>query len=181
MGIYQFEGKKPSIGKGTFVHPEATIIGDVTIGEGSYIGPGARIRGDWGAVVIGAGSNIQENCVIHVFPGETALLGPRSHIGHGAILHTATLGEHVLVGMGAIIMDWAAIGDGCCIGAGAVVTERTTIPANKLVLGIPAKVVSEISDAMRQSLAAATEFYLALPPRCYRDLVQVTLEDCRVD
>lgn len=181
MSIYQFEGKKPSIGKGTFVHPEATIIGDVTIGEGCYIGPGARIRGDWGAVVIGSGSNIQENCVIHVYPGETALLGSRSHIGHGAILHTATLGEHVLVGMGAIIMDWASIGDGCCIGAGALITEKTIIPPNKLVLGVPAKVVSEISDTMRQSLNAATGFYLALPPRCHRSLKQVTLEECQID
>jgi len=181
MGIYQFEGKKPSIGKGTFVHPEATIIGDVIIGEGSYIGSGARIRGDWGAVVIGSGSNIQENCVIHVYPGETALLGSRSHIGHGAILHTVTLGEHVLVGMGAIIMDWVTIGDGCCIGTGALVTEKTTIHPNMLVLGVPAKVVSEISESMRQSLNAATDFYLALPPRYHRSLVQVTLEECQID
>lgn len=181
MGIYRFEDKKPSIGKSTFVHPEATIIGAVTIGEGCYIGPGARIRGDWGAVVIGSGSNIQENCVIHVYPGETASLGSRSHIGHGAILHTATLGEHVLVGMGAIIMDLVTIGDGCCIGSGALVTERTTIPPNKLVLGVPAKVVSDISDAMRQGLNAATGYYLALPPRCHRSLVQVTLEECQID
>ncbi|AGL03089.1 gamma carbonic anhydrase family protein [Desulfoscipio gibsoniae] len=181
MGIYQFEGKKPSIGKGTYVHPDATIIGDVTIGEGCYIGPGACIRGDWGAIVIGSGSNIQENCVIHVFPGETALLGPRSHIGHGSILHTPTLGEHVLVGMGAIIMDWAEIGDGCCIGAGALVTEKTVIPPNKLVLGVPAKVVAEISDKMRQSLNDATAYYLALPPRCHRGMVEVTLEECQID
>ncbi|MCL6645644.1 MAG: gamma carbonic anhydrase family protein, partial [Dehalococcoidia bacterium] len=152
MAFYEFEGKKPVIGKGTYVHPEATIIGDVRIGEGCYIGPGARIRGDWGAVVIGPGSNIQENCVIHVMPGDTAILGPKSHIGHGAILHTPRLGEHVLVGMGAIIMDYAVIGDGCCIGAGAVVREKTEVPPNKLVLGVPAKVASDIGEDMRKHL-----------------------------
>ncbi len=177
MAIYQFEGKRPSIGKGSYIHPEATIAGDVVIGGGCYVGAGARIRGDWGSIVIGPGSNIQENCVIHVYPGETARLGPRSHIGHGAILHTPRLGEHVLVGMGAIIMDWAEIGDGCCIGAGALVTEKTVIPPNKLVLGAPARVAADISDKMRQSLVAATGFYLALPPRCLDGMREINLEE----
>jgi len=181
MGIYRFEGKKPSIGKGTYVHPDATIIGDVTIGEGCYIGAGACIRGDWGAIEIGSGSNIQENAVIHVFPDKKAILGPRSHIGHGAILHTPTLGEHVLVGMGAIIMDYANIGDGCCIGAGALVVEKTVIPPFKLVLGAPAKAVADINDAKRQALDGSTAYYIALPPRCHKGMVQVTLEECRVD
>jgi len=178
MAFYEFEGKRPVIGKNTYVHPEATIIGDVTIGEGCYIGAGACIRGDWGAVVIGSGSNIQENCVIHVLPGETAHLGSKSHIGHGAILHTPRLGEHVLVGMGAIIMDLANIGDGCCIGAGAVITGKTDIPPGKLVLGAPAKAVADITDEMRKSLEEATGFYLALPPRCHQSLREVPLENC---
>lgn len=177
MAIYEFEGKRPSIGKGCFIHPEATIIGDVKIGEGCYVGAGACIRGDWGSVEIGPKSNIQENCVIHVFPNETAILGPRSHIGHGSILHTPKLGEHVLVGMGAIIMDWAEIGDGCCIGAGALITERASIPPNKLVLGAPAKVVSDISDSMRQFLEAATGFYIALSPRCLEGMKEIKLEE----
>ncbi|KKM12499.1 carbonic anhydrase [Clostridiales bacterium PH28_bin88] len=181
MAVYQFEGKKPSIGKGSFIHPEATIIGNVTIGEGCYIGSGARIRADWGIVVIGPRSNIQENCVIHVYPEETSMLGPRSHIGHGAILHTVTLGERVLVGMGAIIMDWVDVGDGCCIGAGALVTEKTIIPPNKLVLGAPARVVADISVNMRQSLERATGYYLALPPRCHQGLLEVTLGECLTD
>ncbi|MCL6611421.1 MAG: gamma carbonic anhydrase family protein [Peptococcaceae bacterium] len=177
MAIYEFEGKCPSIGKGSYIHPEATIIGDVVMGEGCYVGAGARIRGDWGSIVIGPGSNIQENCVIHVYPGETARLGPRSHIGHGAILHTPKLGEHVLVGMGAIIMDWAEIGDGCCVGAGALITERTVIPPNKLVLGAPARVAGEISEKMRRFLETATGFYLALPPRCLNGMREIRLED----
>ncbi|MCG9966524.1 gamma carbonic anhydrase family protein [Pelotomaculum terephthalicicum JT] len=179
MAFYEFEGKKPVVDESSYVHPEATIIGDVTIGEGCYIGPGARIRGDWGSVVIGPGSNVQENCVIHVLPGETAILGPRSHIGHSAILHTPRLGEHVLVGMGAVIMDFATIGDGCCIGAGAVITAKTNIPPGKLVVGAPAKAVADIKDEMRKSLEEATGYYLALPPRCHQSLKQVSPEDCR--
>jgi len=177
LAIYEFEEKRPSIGKDSYIHPEATIIGDVTMGEGCYVGAGARIRGDWGAVVIGPGSNIQENCIIHVYPNETAILGPRSHVGHGAILHTPKLGEHVLVGMGAVIMDWAEIGDGCCIGAGALITERTVIPPRKLVLGAPAKVVADISDQMEQFLNIATGFYLALPPRCLQSMKEIDLEE----
>ncbi|MCL6635067.1 MAG: gamma carbonic anhydrase family protein [Peptococcaceae bacterium] len=178
MAFYEFEGKRPVIGKGTYVHPEATIIGDVRIGEGCYIGPGARIRGDWGAVIIGPGSNIQENCIIHVVPGDTAVLGPKSHIGHGAILHTPRLGEHVLVGMGAIIMDYAVIGDGCCIGAGAVVREKSEIPPNKLVLGVPAKVAADIGEDMKKHLEWATGCYLALPPRCLGGMREVPPGEC---
>jgi len=171
--IYEFEGKRPSIGKGSYIHPSATIIGAVKMGEGCYVGAGACIRGDWGSVEIGPKSNIQENCVIHVIPGETAKLGPRNHIGHGAILHTPILGEHVLVGMGAIIMDRAEIGDGCCIGAGSLITEKTVIPPNKLVLGAPARVAGDISEY----LDLATGFYMALPPRCLDSMKELKLEE----
>lgn len=181
MALYEFEGKRPRIGKGSYVHPEATIVGDVRIGEGCYIGPGARIRGDWGAIVIGDRSNIQENCVIHVIPNTTAVLGPRSHIGHGAVLHTPQLGEHVLVGMGAIIMDWVTIGDGSCIGAGALVTERMVIPPNKLVLGVPAKVVGDLNEELRRHLDWGTEYYIALPPRCYKGMHEIPLETCLIE
>lgn len=177
MAIYEFEGKKPVIGKGTYIHPEATIIGDVTIGEGCYIAAGARIRGDWGSIVIGNGSNIQENCIIHVYPGRHGIMGPRSHIGHGAILHTPNLGEHVLIGMGAIVMDDVTIGEGCCISAGALVKEKTTIPPFKLAVGVPAKIIADISEEMKNSLEEATSYYLALPPRCHQGIRQIDLEE----
>jgi carbonic anhydrase/acetyltransferase-like protein (isoleucine patch superfamily) len=178
LAFYEFEGKKPVIGENTYVHPEATIIGDVIIGEGCYIGPGARIRGDWGKITIGPGSNIQDNCVIHVLPGETAVLGPRSHIGHGAILHGPILGEHVLVGMGAIIMDYVTIGDDSCVGAGAMVTANTNIPPRKLILGSPAKAVADIDEKMYRNLAEATAWYLALPPRYLSTAKQLSPEEC---
>lgn len=173
MGIYEFEGSIPVIGKGCYIHPEATIIGDVTLGEGCYVGAGARIRGDWGRIVIGSNSNIQENCVIHVGIGETALLGNRSHIGHGVILHSPTLGEHVVVGMGAIIMDRSEIGYGCCIGAGTVVTQNTVIPPNKLVIGVPGRIISDIPETMKKSLDEGTAYYIALPNRCHEGLKEI--------
>jgi len=170
MPLYEFEGKRPRIAESAFVYPEAVIIGDVVIGEGCYVGPGAMIRGDWGAIVIGAKSNIQENCVIHVAPDETALLGERSHIGHGAILHGPTLEEHVIVGMGAIIMDGAVVGAGCCIGAGALIPAGTKIPPGRLYLGSPAKDAGPISEKMEKFLEYATGVYIAQPPRLFKGL-----------
>lgn len=173
MGIYEFEGNKPSIGEGSFIHPEATIIGNVTLGEGCYVGAGARIRGDWGKIIIGHESNIQENCVIHVGVEETAQLGVRSHIGHGAILHSTTLGEHVFVGMGSIIMTGTEIGEGCCIGAGALVTENKVIPPHKLVVGMPAKIIGEVSETMKKTLEEGTDYYIGLSPRCKKGLKEI--------
>ena len=177
MAIFEFEGKRPSIGKGSYISQEATIIGGVTLGEGCYVAPGARIRGDWGKITIGAGSNIQENCIIHVYPGCEAVLGPRSHIGHGAILHTPQLAKHVLIGMGAIIMDNASIGDGCLIGAGALVLENTIIPPNKLVVGSPAKIVADLSETAQSNLDEVTSYYIALPARCHKGIIQISLEE----
>lgn len=178
--IFEFEGKRPRIGAGTYVHPEATIIGDIVIGEGCFIGAGARLRGDWGRIKIGSRSNIQENCIIHVHPGHQAFMGERSHIGHGAVVHTPMFGDHVLVGMAAIVMDFAEIGDGCCIGAGTLVTEKSIIPPYKLVVGIPGKIVGDIDQRMRASLDAATAHYIALPPRCLGSMKQLDLEEVMV-
>lgn len=177
MAIFEFEGKRPSIGKGSYIAPEATIIGDVTLGENCYVAPGARLRGDWGKITIGAGSNIQDNCIIHAYPGGETIIGQRSHLGHGSILHTPKLGEHVVVGMGAIIMDDVKIGDGCLIAAGALVSAKTVILPNKLVVGIPAKIVAELSDKTIESLEEGTGYYLALPERCHKGIKQISLQE----
>lgn len=177
MAIFEFEGKRPSIGKGSYIAPEATIIGDVTLGENCYVAAGARIRGDWGKITIGAESNIQDNCIIHAYPGGETILGPRSHLGHGSILHTPKLGEHVVVGMGAIIMDDVTIGDGCLIAAAALVTAKTVIPPNKLVVGIPAKIVGDLSEKTVESLEEGTGYYLSLPARCHKGIKQISLKE----
>ncbi|HXB13438.1 MAG TPA: DapH/DapD/GlmU-related protein, partial [Bacteroidia bacterium] len=115
--IYEFNGYRPVVHKSSFVHPQACVTGNVIIGKDVYIGPGAAIRGDWGEIVIKDGCNVQENCTVHMFPGITIMLEENSHIGHGAIIHGAHIGKDVLVGMNAVVMDRANIGEGCIIGA----------------------------------------------------------------
>lgn len=175
MAVYEFEGRRPKIDPTAFIHPEATVIGDVVIGANCYIGPGARLRGDWGSIRIGEGSNIQENCIIHVAPGKMACLSTDSHIGHGAVLHGPTLEEHVVVGINAVILDNALIGAGSCVGAGAVVLANSNIPPKSLVMGVPGKVVSEVSPKLAENLKAGTKLYQTLPKRCYDTLKQIDL------
>lgn len=165
MSIYEFEGKRPKIGETSFVHPAAILIGGVTIGENCYIGPGAVLRGDFGYVEVDSGSNIQENCVIHTYPEQTARLGRDSHIGHGAIVHGSQIRENVLVGMGAILHEGVEIGANCVIGSGCVITANQLIPAGKLVIGVPGKIVGEVSPEMKQAKAVGTQLYQTLPRR----------------
>lgn len=163
MALYEVDGKRPRIDTSAFVHPEATIMGDVAIGAGCYIGPGARLRGDWGRIVIGDGSNVQENAVIHVRANDGAYLGEASHVSHSCVIHNCRLGRHVFVGIGAIILDHAEIGDDCMIAAGAVVLTGMKVPPGKLVVGVPGKVVGDLSDQLRQECREGTRLYQTIP------------------
>src|SRR6478736_1906252 len=113
--IYSFKDFVPVIHDSSFIHPKACVTGNVVIGKNVYIGPGAAIRGDWGKIIIEDGCNVQENCTIHMFPGTTVILKENAHIGHGAIIHGATIGKNCLVGMNSVIMDNAIIGDECIV------------------------------------------------------------------
>ena len=148
--IYSFDGFIPVIHPSSFVHPQATVIGNVTIGRDVYIGPGAVLRADWGEILVGDGSNVQENCTVHMFPGVTVMLEPGAHIGHGAVVHGAHIGENVLVGMNAVIMDRVEVGAHSIIGALAFVKEGMVIPERSLVVGNPARVLREVNDEMLQ-------------------------------
>jgi phenylacetic acid degradation protein len=170
MTLYEFEGRRPEIAEGAFVHREATVIGDVTIGSGCYVAAGAVLRGDWGDIVVGAGSNIQENCVLHVRPDESTVLGPDCHIGHGAIIHGARLGRHVMVGMNAVIHDGVVVGDEALIGSGCVVLTDMQIPAGKMVLGVPGRIVGDVSTEQKVAWESGLEQYQALPARCFKGL-----------
>ncbi len=150
MALYEFEDKKPVIGKETYVCETADIIGDVVIGQRCYIGPGARIKGDYGSIRIGDETSIQENCVLHARPDETCTIGNRANIGHGAILHNCTIKDDVLVGMGAIVSDWAIVGANAVLGEGSVVTQNQNIPANKTAVGVPAKVIGDSNPSQRE-------------------------------
>src|SRR5690349_25062743 len=132
--IYQFDDFIPVVHSSAFIHPQAAVTGNVVIGKDVYIGPGAAIRGDWGQVIIEDGCNVQENCTIHMFPGTTVLLKESAHIGHGAIIHGATIGRNCLVGMNSVIMDNAEIGDECIIGALSFVPAEMIIEKRKVVV-----------------------------------------------
>lgn len=181
MPLYSFEGRMPKVGKTSYVHETAVVIGDVTIGEKCFVGAGAVLRGDWGSVVIGDGSNIQENAVLHAGPESTVHLSRNSHVGHGAILHGCHLEEHVLVGMGAIINDAARIGENSLIGSGALIKPRMEVPPNSLCIGVPAEVVREVSSQQAEFAWAGTRLYQTLPGRYAASLRKVSIEDCRPD
>ena len=134
--IFEFDGFKPIIHESAFIHPNATVTGNVIIGKDVYVGPGAAIRGDWGEIIIEDGCNVQENCTIHMFPGTTVLLKKSAHIGHGAIVHGGTIGENCLIGMNAVIMDEVVIGKECVIGALCFVPSKMIIEERKVVVGI---------------------------------------------
>jgi carbonic anhydrase/acetyltransferase-like protein (isoleucine patch superfamily) len=165
--IYEFKGYKPVIHESSFVHALAAVTGNVIIGRNVYVGPGAAIRGDWGEIIIEDGCNVQENCTIHMFPGLTVLLQEGAHIGHGAIIHGATIGKNVLVGMNAVLMDHVVVGDNSIIGALTFVPEGMQIPERKIVVGNPAKIVKDVTDEMISWKTKGTGLYQQLPAELY--------------
>ena len=168
--IYEFKGFIPVIHESSFVHPQAAVTGNVIIGKDVYIGPGAAIRGDWGEIIIEDGCNVQENCTIHMFPGKSMVLKAGAHIGHGAIIHGANIGANSLVGMNAVIMDDAEVGDECIIGALSFIKAGMKIPNRKMVVGNPAVIVKDISDEMIDWKTKGTALYQQLPNECYESL-----------
>src|SRR6188768_4160205 len=161
--IYEFNGYKPVIHETAFVHPAATVTGNVIIGKDVYIGPGAAIRGDWGQIILEDGCNVQENCTIHMFPGVTVLLKQESHIGHGAIIHGSNIGKNCLIGMNAVIMDNVELGDECIVGALTFIKQDEKIPARSLIAGNPGKIIKQVTDQMIAWKTEGTKLYQALP------------------
>lgn len=163
MSIYAFDGFIPVVHESAFVHPKASVTGNVIIGKDVYIGPGAAIRGDWGGIVIEDGCNVQENCTVHMFPGVTVVLEAGAHIGHGAVVHGARIGANALIGMNAVIMDNATVGTGSIVGALCFVPTEMQIPPRSVVVGNPAKIVKEVSDDMLAWKSEGTALYQQLP------------------
>lgn len=146
MPIYSLNGVTPVVERGAFVHPDAILIGDVFVMSGAFVAPMATMRGDFGRLILGKGSNLQEHCCMHGFPGTDTVVEDNGHIGHGSILHGCTIKQNVLVGMNSTVLDNAIIGKNTIIGAGSLVTAKSDIAANSLVTGSPAKVIRELRD-----------------------------------
>ncbi|AWS00040.1 gamma carbonic anhydrase family protein [Metallosphaera hakonensis] len=146
MPVEELFGKKPKVSPEAYLHPTSYVIGEVEIGKLSSVWHYAVIRGDNDSVSIGEKTNIQENCSLHTDKGYKISIGDSVSIGHNAVVHGAVIGNNVIIGMGAIILNGARIGDNVIVGAGAVVTEGREIPSNSLALGVPAKVVRKLSE-----------------------------------
>ncbi|MCK5037533.1 MAG: gamma carbonic anhydrase family protein [Thermoplasmata archaeon] len=167
MAIYEFEGKVPKIGEGCYVFDEAVIIGDVELGPGCYVGAGAVIRGDYGTIRIGENTAIEDNCTIHARPGDICTIGKNVTLGHGAIVHNATIGDWVVIGMGATVSDYSTVGEWAAVGEGAVVKNKSEIPEGAIAVGIPAKVVSQTSEEYREQWVKFKAIYVELASKRY--------------
>lgn len=149
--------------KNTYIAPNATVVGDVTLGSEVNIWYGAVLRGDEGAITVGDGTNIQENAVLH----EKTTVGSFCTIGHGAIVHGCTVGDDCLIGMGAIVLNGAVLADGCLVGAGALVTGKTNAPAGSVLLGNPAKIVKTLTPEQIADQRHGAEHYITLAKKAF--------------
>jgi carbonic anhydrase/acetyltransferase-like protein (isoleucine patch superfamily) len=154
-----------TLGADVFLAPNATVLGEVVLGDRVGIWFGAVVRADKDRIVIGEDSNVQDNCVVHCSAGMPVAIGREVSVGHGAVLHGCTIGDRVLVGMGAIVLNGAVIGEDSLIGAGALVTEGTRIPPGSVVVGIPGRVVKQTTDEQRSHIRRNAASYVELAGR----------------
>ena len=172
--IFEFNGIKPVIDPSSFIHPQANITGDVVIGKNVYVGPGTAIRGDFGKVIIKDGANVQENCTIHMFPGETVIIKEGAHLGHGCIVHGASIGNNSLIGMNAVILDNAIIGDECIVGALTLVKTEIIVADRKVIVGNPGKIINNVTEEMISWKTEGTKIYQNLSSECQKSLKVTT-------
>ncbi len=164
--IKTFEGHAPEIGSGSYVHPSADVFGAVRIGTGCWIGPGARIRGDYGRIEIGDHTAVEDNCVIHARPGEQTTIGQWVTLGHGCIVHNATIHDWAIIGMGAIVSDWADIGEWAVVGEGAVVRQRQQIAPGRIAVGTPARLLDKpVGEEFKAQWTGFKRLYVDLARR----------------
>jgi phenylacetic acid degradation protein len=171
MPCYEIDGIRPVVDPSAYVHPTAILIGDVIVGPRCYVGPAASLRGDYGRIVLEAGSNVQDTCVMHGFPGTDTVVEADGHIGHGAVLHGCIVRRNAMVGMNAVVMDEAVVGESAMVAACALVKAGMVIAPRVLVAGVPARVVRRLSDEEMAWKRAGT--------RTYQDLAVRSLETMR--
>lgn len=180
--VYSIEGVTPVVHPSAFVHASAVLIGDVIVGPDCYIGPNACLRGDFGRILIGVGVNIQDCCIVHGFPERDTLVEDNGHIGHGAILHCCRIGRNALVGMNAVVMDKAEIGESSIVAAMAFVKAGMVVPPKCLAAGIPAKVVRELSEQEMAWKIEGTALYQHLARRSLATMTEtVALTEVEAD
>jgi len=171
--VYAIDGVTPVIDPTAYVHPTAVLIGDVIIGPGCYVGPLACLRGDFGRLIMERGSNLQDTCVVHGFPGSDTVIEEDGHVGHGAVIHGARIGRNALVGMNSVVMDGAVIGEASIVAAMSFVKTGMQVPPKSLVMGMPARVVRSLSDEEIEWKFKGTLEYQQLAVRCRQNMQEV--------
>lgn len=167
MTVASFENRVPVIGKNTYIHTSADVFGNVKIGEGCWIGPGARIRGDYGRIVLGDHTAVEDNVVIHARPGEQTTIGNWVTLGHGCVIHNVKmLGDYAVIGMRAVVSDWVVLGEWAVVGEGAVVPQGREIPAGRIAVGVPAKLLDKaVNDEYKAEWTRFKAIYVDLARR----------------
>jgi len=173
MAIYRFEDRMPQIAASAWVFPDAVIIGDVRLGENVYVGAGAILRGDYGTIFIGDGTAIEEGVIVHARPGDKTVFGKRVTVGHGAMIHNATIGDEAVIGMRATVSDYAEVGAGAIIGEGALVRNKQVIPPWKVAVGVPCKVIGDVEERHKQMWSDAKKLYIYLARRYPSGLTKI--------
>lgn len=170
MALYQFEDKIPQVDPGAFVHPQAVLIGEVRVAAGCFIGAGAALRGDLGRIEIGPDSNVQENCVLHMNPGQGVLIGRGVIVGHGAILHDALVEDEAFIGMAAVLLAGVKVRERAMVAAGSLLPPGLEVPPAHLAQGNPARIKGPLSSERLAAAAQGRELYRELAARCRRGL-----------
>ena len=174
MALYEFEGKKPFVPLDSFVHPQAVLIGDVKIGHECLIAPGASIRADFGPVVIGDRCSIQDNAVIHVFPGSIVTIGDDVTIAHSVLIHDAQIGSRCVIGMGSILLFNVVCEEDVFVSAGSLIQKDTRIPAGKNASGNPAMITHDVTQNQKQMAKAGVDYYCDLCKKYLATLKEIT-------
>jgi len=173
MPCYSIEGVIPVVDPSAYVHPTAVLIGDVIVGPDCYIGPAACLRGDFGRIVMHRGANVQDTCVVHGFPAHDTVIEENGHIGHGAVLHSCTVRRDALVGMNAVVMDDAEVGEEAIVAASAFIRAGMKVPPRSLAAGVPAKILRELTEQEIAWKREGTHTYQDLTKRCLASMKEV--------
>jgi phenylacetic acid degradation protein len=171
--VFAIDGVTPVVHPTAFVHPRAVLIGDVTVGPGAYVAPCACLRGDIGRIVVGAGANVQDHCLMHCFPTAECVVEDWGHVGHGTVMHGARVGRHALVGMNSVLMDDCVVGEAAFVAAMSFVPAGFEVPARTLVAGVPVKVRRDLTDEEMAWKRTGTEEYQRIAQRSLATMQEV--------
>jgi len=165
MALYEFEGRKPRVGRGSFVAPSALAIGDVRIGKDAYIGHGVILRGDYGSIIIGEGTAVEEGAVVHARPGDQTVFGRFVTLGHGAMVHNARIKDYAVIGMRATISDYSVVGEWAIIGEMGLVKNNQHVPDGRVAVGVPVKVLGEVTEEQKKFWSYGKKLYVEMARR----------------